>query len=159
LFSNLNWYNIVVLLLIALFIFGDKLPQVIADGMRMLRNLRRMAQDATSDLSREFGTEVRLEDLNPKTFLRRHLLSEEDQQTLARPFRSVSDDLKRHTSDLREEARRTGDAMGPLPSRSTSAPQPQRPAAGSAAGSAAADGSQPVAPEYAPPRQSYDDIT
>lgn len=102
-FSNLNWYNVVVLLLVALFVFGDKLPQLIADGLRMLRNLRRMAQSATTDLSRELGTEVRLEDLNPRTFVRRHVLSEEDQQKLIQPLRSASDDLVAQTKGVHDD--------------------------------------------------------
>lgn len=100
-FSNLSWYEIVLLLLLALLIFGDRLPQVIADGMRMLRNLHRMARTATSDLSRELGTNITLEDLNPKTFVRRHLLSEAEQEALLRPFKDVSEDLRRHGDDLR----------------------------------------------------------
>ena len=40
-FDNLNLWEIIVLALLALFIFGpERLPKVIADGMRMLRNLR-----------------------------------------------------------------------------------------------------------------------
>ena len=39
-FENLNWWEIGALLVIALLIFGDKLPNVINDGLRMLRNLR-----------------------------------------------------------------------------------------------------------------------
>src|SRR5690606_16755219 len=100
-FSNLSGYEIVLLLLLALIIFGDRLPQVVADGMRMLRNLHRMARTATSDLSRELGTDLTLEDLHPKTFARRHLLSESEQEALTRPFKTVSDDLRRHTDDLR----------------------------------------------------------
>lgn len=164
-FSNLNWYNIVVLLLLALFIFGDKLPQMISDGMRMLRNLRRMAQDATSDLSREFGTEVRLEDLHPKNFVRRHLLSEEDQQALVQPFRSVSEDLRRHTSDLQEEVRQTAEAMEP-PRPRAAPPARSRPdpvAAGAAPSAASAASvevpAEPTPREPAPRHASYDDIT
>ena len=83
-FENLNGWEIGALLLIALLIFGERLPKVIADGMRMLRNLRAMATNATGDLSRELGTDIKLEDLNPKTFVRKHLLSEEDQATLTK---------------------------------------------------------------------------
>ena len=46
-FENLNWWEIGALLLVALLIFGDKLPNVITDGLRMLRNLRNMARNAT----------------------------------------------------------------------------------------------------------------
>ena len=75
-FANLNGWELVALGLLGLFIFGpDRLPKTIADGIRMLRGLRSMARKATTDLSSELGTEVRLEDLDPKTFIRQHLLS------------------------------------------------------------------------------------
>jgi Sec-independent protein translocase protein TatA len=51
-FENLNWWEIGALLLLALLIFGERLPKVIGDGLRMLRGLRAMAQNATTDLSR-----------------------------------------------------------------------------------------------------------
>ena len=76
---------------LALLIFGDRLPNVIADGLRMLRNLRNMARNATSDLSRELGTDIQLEDLHPKAFIRKHLLSEEEEQALRRPSRAYDD--------------------------------------------------------------------
>ncbi|GAA1811586.1 hypothetical protein GCM10009682_36220 [Luedemannella flava] len=100
-FENLNWWEITVLLLIALFLFGpERLPKVIGDGLRMIRTLRNMARNATSDLSRELGTEVSVEDLNPKTFIRKHLLSEEDEAALRRPIDDAIGDLKRVTSDV-----------------------------------------------------------
>ena len=93
-FENLNWWEIVALLLLALLIFGDRLPKVIADGLRMLRNLRDMARNATSDLSRELGTDIQLEDLHPKTFIRKHLLSEDDEEALRKPLQGVYDDVE-----------------------------------------------------------------
>ena len=84
-FENLNWWEIGALLMLALLIFGDRLPVVIGDGLRMIRNLRNMARNATGDLSRELGTDIQLEDLHPKAFIRKHLLSEEDEQALAPP--------------------------------------------------------------------------
>lgn len=107
-FSNLNWYNVVILLLLALFIFGDKLPQVISDGLRMVRNLRRMAQNATTDLSRELGTDVQIEDLHPKTFVRKHLLSEADQEALTKPLKGVSEDLRRQGRTLQDDLKGVG---------------------------------------------------
>lgn len=101
-FSNLNWYNVVVLLLLALFIFGDKLPKMIADGMRLMRNLRHMAQNATRDLSRELGSDISLEDLHPKTFVRKHVLNEAEQEALVRPMKQVSEDLRRQVNGLDE---------------------------------------------------------
>lgn len=103
-FDNLNGWEIAGLLLVALLIFGERLPKVIADGMRMLRNLRSMATNATGDLSRELGTEIKLEDLNPKTFVRKHLLSEEDEAALRKPLQSLYEDVKSDVSTLKDVA-------------------------------------------------------
>jgi len=100
-FENLNGWEFIVLALLGLFIFGpDRLPKVINDAMRMVRGLRDMARNATNDLSREMGTEVRLEDLHPKTFIRKHLLSEEDERTLRRPFDDMYRDVQQLSSDV-----------------------------------------------------------
>jgi sec-independent protein translocase protein TatB len=94
-FGNLNMWEVVGLALIALFIFGpERLPKVIGDAMRMLRGLRNMARNATNDLSRELGTEVSLEDLNPKTFIRKHVLSDEEQAALRRPIDDLAHDVR-----------------------------------------------------------------
>ena len=107
-FENLNWWEIGALLLLALLIFGERLPKVIGDGMRMLRGLRAMAQDATSDLNRELGTDLQLQDLHPKAFIRKHILSEEDEEALRKPlqglFEDVKSDLNGVKSDLNQVA-------------------------------------------------------
>ena len=88
--DNINGWELIVIILVALFIFGpDRLPKAISDGLRMLRTLRQMARNATGDLSRELGTNVELEDLNPKTFLRKHLLSEDDERALRKPLQDL----------------------------------------------------------------------
>ena len=96
-FENLNWWEIGALLMLALLIFGERLPKVIGDGLRMLRGLRAMAQNATTDLSRELGTDIQLQDLHPKAFIRKHLLSEDDEQAIRKPLQGLFDDVK---SDL-----------------------------------------------------------
>ncbi|GAB1694605.1 preprotein translocase subunit TatB [Krasilnikovia sp. M28-CT-15] len=93
-FENLNWWEILALLMLALLIFGEKLPKVIGDGLRMLRGLRSMAQNATSDLSRELGTDIQLQDLHPKAFIRKHLLSEDEEAALRKPLQGLFDDVK-----------------------------------------------------------------
>ncbi|WP_246002503.1 hypothetical protein, partial [Allorhizocola rhizosphaerae] len=103
-FENLNAWEFGALLLLALLIFGERLPKVISDGMRMLRNLRAMATNATGDLSRELGTDIKLEDLNPKTFMRKHLLSEEDEAALRRPLQALYDDVKSDVSAIKTSA-------------------------------------------------------
>src|SRR5215813_3369092 len=103
--ENLDGWKLLVVALIGIFVIGpDRLPKAIAEGVRMLRNLRNMARNATSDLSRELGTEITLEDLNPKSLLRKHILSEDDERTLRRPleslYREVQDDVKGLRSEV-----------------------------------------------------------
>lgn len=99
--NNLGPWELLMLLLIGLFIFGpDKLPKAISDGVRMLRQVREMARNATSDLSRELGTEIELEDLHPKTFIRKHLLSEEDERALRKPLEDIYSNLKSDAKSL-----------------------------------------------------------
>jgi sec-independent protein translocase protein TatB len=89
-FENFGFPELVVLLLLGLFIFGpERLPQVIGDAARMLRGLRQMARNATTELREELGTDLDLDDLNPRTFVRKHLLSEEDQEQLTAPLRDA----------------------------------------------------------------------
>jgi sec-independent protein translocase protein TatB len=102
-FENLNWWEIGALLMLALLIFGERLPKVIGDGLRMLRGLRGMAQNATSDLSRELGTDIQLEDLHPKAFIRKHLLSEEDEAAIRKPLQSLLDDVKQDLNGVKTE--------------------------------------------------------
>jgi sec-independent protein translocase protein TatB len=120
-FSNLNGWEIVALILLGLFIFGpERLPKVISDGLRMLRSVRNMARNATNDLSRELGTDVSLEDLHPRTFIRKHLLSDEEQAELRRPFDDLSRDMRQITSDVNDVGRT------PPPPRPSDAPRPRR---------------------------------
>jgi sec-independent protein translocase protein TatB len=137
-FDNLNWWEIGALLILALLIFGDRLPQAISDGLRMLRNLRRMATNATSDLSRELGTDIQLTDLHPKTFLRKHLLSEEDEAMLRRPLEGLHRDLKRDLTDVAKAA--------DLGDRGNGASRP----------ASAAPSVAPAAEAAPPARRSYD---
>ena len=118
-FNNLNGWEIVALLLVALLIFGERLPKVIGDGLRMLRGLRNMAQGATADLSRELGTDIQLEDLHPKAFIRKHLLSEEDEQALRKPLQNLFDDVKQDLNGVKSEL---NDVASAVDIRKSSAP-------------------------------------
>ena len=102
-FENLNWWEIAALLMLALLIFGERLPKVIGDGLRMLRGLRAMAQNATSDLSRELGTDIQLQDLHPKAFIRKHLLSEDDEDAIRKPLQGLFDDVKADLSGVKSD--------------------------------------------------------
>ena len=102
-FENLNWWEIGALLMLALLIFGERLPKVIGDGLRMLRGLRAMAQNATSDLNRELGTDLQLQDLHPKAFIRKHLLSEDEEAAIRKPLQGLLDDVKHDLSGVRDD--------------------------------------------------------
>ena len=102
-FENLNWWEIAALLMLALLIFGERLPKVIGDGLRMLRGLRAMAQNATTDLSRELGTDIQLQDLHPKAFIRKHLLSEDEEQAIRKPLQGLMDDVKSDLNGVKAE--------------------------------------------------------
>ncbi|WP_131737908.1 sec-independent translocase [Actinomadura roseirufa] len=70
-----------VLVVLALVIFGDKLPQVAGQAGRMLRQFREMANNAKADLQEGLGPEFKdfdIADLNPKTFVRKHLFDDAD---------------------------------------------------------------------------------
>ena len=102
-FDNLNWWEVGALLLLALLIFGERLPKVIGDGMRMLRGLRAKAQNATSDLNKELGTDLQLQDLHPKAFIRKHLLSEEEEEALRKPLQGLFEDVKSDLNGVRSD--------------------------------------------------------
>jgi sec-independent protein translocase protein TatB len=137
-FDNLNWWEIGALLLLALLIFGERLPMVITDGLRMLRNLRNMARNATSDLSRELGTDIQLEDLHPKSFIRKHLLSEEDEEALRKPLQGMYKDLKSDLSGIKSELKDVADAAD---LRSTGSTATTNSSAATTSGAAATDAS------------------
>jgi sec-independent protein translocase protein TatB len=72
----------VALVVIAIVIFGpDKLPKMIGDAARTIRKFREFSSSARTDLKKELGPEfenISMEDLNPKTFVRKHVLGDEE---------------------------------------------------------------------------------
>src|SRR3954454_20526519 len=129
-FENIGAPEFIVIVLIGLFIFGpDRLPKAISDGLRMLRTVRQMARNATGDLSRELGTDIQLEDLHPKTFLRKHLLSEEDEAALRKPLQGIYDDLKGTADSVKDDLSSTASALDLHAPDAAPAPA-QRPAVG-----------------------------
>jgi sec-independent protein translocase protein TatB len=129
-FENLNWWEIGALLLLALLIFGERLPKVIGDGLKMVRGLRDMAQNATSDLSRELGTDIQLQDLHPKAFIRKHLLSEEDEAAIRKPLQGLFEDVKNDLNGVRDNIAEVAAAADPrVASPAASVPAPDSPRA------------------------------
>jgi sec-independent protein translocase protein TatB len=87
---DLSITKILVLAVIALIVFGpNELPKVASQAGRMLRDLRRIAEGAKADLREGLGPEFQdfdFDDLNPKTFVRKHLFDEAEQQALFDQF-------------------------------------------------------------------------
>ncbi len=77
-FNSIGWGELMVLAVIALIIFGpDRLPNVAKDAAKLLKQVREMAQGARTQLKSELGPEfgdIDIDSLNPKTFVRKHLL-------------------------------------------------------------------------------------
>ena len=80
--ESLGWGEIGVLLVLALFVFGpERLPGMAAEAGKGLRKLRLYVKGMTDDLKTELGPElgdVDLRSLNPKTFIARNLLADDD---------------------------------------------------------------------------------
>jgi sec-independent protein translocase protein TatB len=91
-FDHVGWGELMVVIVLALIVFGpDKLPKFAADAARMLRQLRRMANNATSELREELGPELgdlndlrdlrelrELRDLHPRRLIGRTLFDDPD---------------------------------------------------------------------------------
>jgi sec-independent protein translocase protein TatB len=78
---DLSIEKIIVLLVLAVVIFGpERLPKLIRQAGSALRDLRRLADNATRDLKEGLGPEFAdfdVTDLHPKNFVRKHLLDDE----------------------------------------------------------------------------------
>ncbi|KNB51794.1 sec-independent translocase [Streptomyces caatingaensis] len=74
--------ELIALVVLALLIFGpDKLPKMIQDVSRTLRKIRQFSESAKEDIRSELGPEFKdfeFEDLNPKTFVRKHVLDKDE---------------------------------------------------------------------------------
>jgi sec-independent protein translocase protein TatB len=83
-FGSLGWPEMLTLLVVALLIFGpDKLPAVAKDAAQMLRTVRGLAKDARSQLKTELGpefTDFDLDSLNPRSFVRKNLFDDDDEE-------------------------------------------------------------------------------
>jgi len=70
--------ELIVIIIAGLVIFGpERLPKVAADAGRVLRQLRRMADDVRADLKEELGPELAdldLASLSPRGLIQKHLL-------------------------------------------------------------------------------------
>lgn len=86
---DLSITKLLVLGVIAVVIFGpDQLPRIASQAGRALRELRRLADGATRDLREGLGpefSEFDVADLNPRNFVRKHLLDGFDDEPVVEP--------------------------------------------------------------------------
>ena len=79
---GLSPWHLAVLVVVGLVVFGpDKLPSLIKDLGKALRQVRLTAQTMQEDLKAELGPEVGdldLRSLHPRTFVEKHLFGEDD---------------------------------------------------------------------------------
>jgi sec-independent protein translocase protein TatB len=127
-FFDIGPLELVALVVLAVLVFGpDKLPKVIQDTMAFIRKVREFSDSAKEDIRRELGPEFKdfeFEDLNPKTFIRKNLMSDEDEYGL-KELRELGSSL-----DLRKEMAEVTDAVNGV---DTAAPARKAGAAAAAA--------------------------
>ncbi|MEW2519390.1 sec-independent translocase [Actinacidiphila alni] len=85
-FFDIGPLELVALVVLAVLVFGpDKLPKVIQDTMNFIRKIREFSDSAKEDIRRELGPEFKdfeFEDLNPKTFIKKNLMSDGEMDEL-----------------------------------------------------------------------------
>jgi sec-independent protein translocase protein TatB len=88
---DLSVTKLLVLGVIALVIFGpDQLPKMASQLGKAIRDLRKIADKAKTDLTEGLGPEFAdfdINDLNPRTFVRKHLLDDLDDTLGSKPSR------------------------------------------------------------------------
>lgn len=83
--------EIVALAILGLVIFGpNQIPTAVRQARTILRNLRKLATSAKKDLEEGLGPEFKdfdVNDLNPRSFVRKHLWEEDGEGAATRPTR------------------------------------------------------------------------
>lgn len=83
-FFNLGPFEIVVLIIVGLVLFGpERLPELAKDAARMIRTLRDLAQVARTQLRDELGPELAdldLRSLNPRVALHKAIFDEDEDE-------------------------------------------------------------------------------
>ena len=116
---DINAPEFLLLLVLAVILFGpERLPDLARKAARVVRYVRTMAGSAQQQLSQELGPgfeDLDLRDLNPRTFVQKHLL--DDVEPIIADVKSEitdvgadgdRDDQGRHRRDQRREGRQPG---------------------------------------------------
>ena len=79
---DIGFPELLVIGLIAVLVFGpDRLPEFVRTAARLLNQVRGLVANAQRDLREELGpefTDLDIRELDPRTFVRKHLLGETD---------------------------------------------------------------------------------
>ncbi|WP_328997956.1 sec-independent translocase [Kribbella sp. NBC_00709] len=95
--------ELLVIGLVALLVLGpDRLPEFVRTAARLLNQVRGLVANAQQDLREELGPDFDSQDLDPRTFIRKHLLDSTDGE-----------------SDVTEVAARTSDKPAPYDDEAT----------------------------------------
>lgn len=82
-FNQLGWQELAVILVLTLVVIGpERLPTVAAQAGRQLHQIRQWLKSMSAELKSELGPEfqdVDITSLNPKTFVKKHLLEDLDE--------------------------------------------------------------------------------
>lgn len=121
-FNSIGWGEIMLLLLVALFIFGpDRLPAMAKDAAGALQKVRGFVTGARAQLREELGDEfadIDLRSLNPREFVKRQLLDDDPPPLLKRSNGSRPTRVDTAKSAALEGAAAAeserGDSVGPV---------------------------------------------
>ncbi|HEX4429365.1 MAG TPA: sec-independent translocase [Frankiaceae bacterium] len=87
---GLSAWHLAILVVVGLFVFGpERLPTLIRDLGKALRQVRQTANSMQEDLKAELGPEVGdldLRSLHPRTFVEKHLFGEGEEDPLGLDF-------------------------------------------------------------------------
>ena len=95
---GIGWPELLVIMAIGLIVVGpERLPKYAEDAGRLLRQLRRLAEDASVDLKAELGPEMAdlnlsdLRDMHPRRMVQKYLFEDlEDDLSLNDPSPSLA---------------------------------------------------------------------
>jgi len=114
---NIDPTEFILLLVLGIIVFGpEKLPEFARKAAHVYVYVRDMAANAQKQLSSELGPEfadMKLQDLNPKTFVKKHMAEEIAMIDDAR--REIKDSASQLTSSVSEAQRELAGATAATP--------------------------------------------
>ncbi|CAL9532924.1 Sec-independent protein translocase protein TatB [Streptomyces sp. enrichment culture] len=113
-FNDIGALELVTIVVLAILVFGpDKLPKVVQDVAGFVRKIRAFSDSAKQDIRSELGPDFKdfeFEDLNPKTFIRKQLSTNEDLRDIRSSF-----DLRQELNDVTDAVNGRDPEPAPAP--------------------------------------------